>query len=111
MPQVEEQFKQVFLESIDEGLMVLGENSKKAIYFHLQCMFSLKKEDIPDRPEALVKGLKKIFGAGAKAIEEWILESLYQKIGAKYEEKKNHKFEDYLNDAREIIKVCATRNP
>jgi len=109
LSQVEEQFRQVLLEAIDEGLLVLGENSRKAVYFHLQNMFSLKKENVPDRPEVLVKGLKKIFGAGAKAIETWILKSLYQKLGAKYEEKKNSQFEDYLNDAREIIRANATR--
>jgi len=100
----------VLLEAVDEGLLVLGENSRKAIYFHLQNMFSLKKEDIPDRPEALVEGLQKIFGTGAKAIEKWILKSLYKKLGAKCEEKKNSQFEDYLNDAREIIRANATRN-
>jgi len=104
LSQVEERFRQVLLEAIDEGLLMLGENSRKAVYFHLQNMFSLKKEDVPDRPEVLVRGLEKIFGAGAKAIETWILKSLYQKLGAKYEEKKNSQFEDHLNDAREIIR-------
>ena len=108
MSQVEERFKQVLLEAVDEGLLLLGESSREAIYFHLQNMVSLKKEDAPNRPEALVKGLEKIFGAGARAIEKLILKSLYQKLGAKYEEKRNSQFEDYLNDAREIIKANAT---
>jgi len=99
----------VLLEAVDEGLLVLGENSRKAIYFHLQNMVSLKKEDIPDRTEAFAEGLKIIFGTGAKAIEIWIVKSLYQKLGAKYEEKRNSRFEDYLNDAREIIRASATR--
>jgi len=110
LSQVEERFRQVLLEAVDEGLLVLGENSRKAIYFHLQNMVSLKKEDIPDRPEALVEGLEKIFGAGAKAIETFILKSLYRKLGAKYQEKKNSPFEEYLNDAKEIIRTSATRN-
>jgi len=85
------------LEAVDEGLLILGESARKSIYFHLQNTCSLMREDIPNKPEAFAEGLRRIFGAGAKAIEESIVKSLYSKLGIEYKKRKNTGFVDCLN--------------
>jgi hypothetical protein len=87
------------LEAVDDGLLTLGESGRNAIDFHLQSLYSLKREDIPNQPEAFAEGLRKIFGSGAEVIEKATVKSLYHKLGIKYEEKKNCGFMAYLNDA------------
>lgn len=102
---MENRWRQLFLEAVDEGLLILGESSRKAIFFHLQNTYSLTREDIPSKPEVFVEGLRRIFGVGAKVIEESIVRSLYIKLGIKYNEKKNADLLDYLNDLRALSKM------
>ena len=62
-------FENILLESIDEAFESLGENVKKAIYFHLMQKFLISREDIPDKIDAFSDGLEKIFGIGARNLE------------------------------------------
>lgn len=91
-------FKRALLEAVDEGLLTLGESGRKAVYFHLQNLYALKKEDIANKPEVFVEGLRKIFGVGATVIEKVAMKSLCRKFGMKYEERKNFDFLAYLNE-------------
>jgi len=97
--QKEDPRRQVLLEALDQGLLTLGESGMKAIYFHIQNVTSVKREDIPDNLEALQKGLEKIFGEGAKVIETAIVRSLCQKLGIRYKEGKNESFVEKINAA------------
>ncbi len=89
------------MEAVDEGLKVIGESGKQMFFFHLERTYSIKKQDIPRKPEIFAKGLEKIFGAGASVIEKLILETLYSKLGLKYEEKEHYTFVDYLKEIQE----------
>lgn len=101
MPQTEDQFKKILIESIDHALLILGTSIQKSIYFHLKKDYSLTRENIPENMEAFSNGLKSIFGAGGLVIERLILENLCLKLGLKYEKKKNFRFIEGLNRARE----------
>lgn len=94
-------FRKALLEAVDDGLLTLGESGRKAIYFHLQSLYSVKREDIPEHPEAFVESLRKIFGLGAEVIEKAVIKSLYHKLGLKYEEKENVSFLAYLKGAEQ----------
>lgn len=94
-------FRRILLEAIDEGLLTLGKSGREAIYFHLKNSYSLKKEEIPDKPEAFVKDLENLFGLGAEVVEKAIVKNLCLRLGLKYTEKKNYSFLSYLNDAKE----------
>jgi hypothetical protein len=59
----------------------------KAIYFHIQKVTAVRREDIPGNLEALQKGLEKIFGEGAKMTETAIVRSLCQKLVQPKEDK------------------------
>ena len=74
-------FKKLLLEAVDEGLSSLGDSPKKAIYFHLERNFGIKKQDIPDRIEEFTEAIEKIFGHGARILEICIMKHLYEKVG------------------------------
>jgi len=101
MSEKEKDFEKLFIEAVDEGLGTLGESGKHMIFFHLDKSYSVKKHDIPKRPEAFAKGLEKIFGAGATVLERLILKSLYSKLGLEYENLETRPFADYVNYVRE----------
>jgi len=92
-------FDKLFIEAVDEGLGVLGESGRQMIFFHLEKSYSIKRHEIPRKPEAFAAGLEKIFGAGASVLEKLIVKSLYSKLGLKYEDKEERKFADYVKEA------------
>ena len=94
-------FDKLFIEAVDEGLDVLGESGRQMIFFHLEKSHSIKRHEIPKKPEAFATGLEKIFGAGASVLEKLIVKSLYSKLGLKYEDKESRPFADYVNDVKE----------
>lgn len=84
-----EEFENLFMEAVDEGLKSLGESVRHMIFFHLENLYSIKRQDIPKKPEAFAEGLEKIFGVGALVLEKVIVKTLYSKLGLKYEEQKD----------------------
>lgn len=80
-----QEFNQLLLEAIDEGLSKLGESSKQAIYFHLEKRFAIKKQEIPEKIEVFTDAIEKIFGLGANFLEILIMKRLYEKLGSSFE--------------------------
>jgi hypothetical protein len=74
-------FERLLLEAVDEQLTSLGESSKQALYFHLERGFDIKKQEIPQKTEAFVDAMEKIFGQGADYLEILIMKRLHSKIG------------------------------
>lgn len=101
MEEKHKDFEKLFIEAVDEGLNVLGESGRQMIFFHLEKSHSIKRHEIPKKPEAFATGLEKIFGAGATVLEKLIVKSLYSKLGLKYEDKEERPFADYVNDVKE----------
>ena len=97
----EKEFEKLFIEAVDEGLETLGESGKHMIFFHLDKSYSVKRHEIPKKPEAFARGLEKIFGAGASVLERLIVKSLYSKLGLEYEDVESRPFVDYVNHVRE----------
>ena len=90
------------MEAVDEGLKSLGESSRHMIFFHLENSYSLKRHEIPKKPEAFAEGLEKIFGVGASVIEKIIIKTLYSKLGLNYENHKDYTFIDHLKNFKNI---------
>lgn len=78
-------FDQIFLESIDEALSVLGEKAKKSIYYHLDNEFLIPKRDIPRRVNDFSSAIEQIFGEAAQYIEILIMKCLHKKVKGTYE--------------------------
>lgn len=94
-------FNDLFLESLEESLKILiDESAKDRLFSHLEESCLLKEDEISQKPEVLSAELEKIFGVGASKIEGLIIALLYSKLGLKYEEKEEYKFGDYIRDAR-----------
>jgi len=74
-------FEEVLLEAIDEGLSLLGESAKQAVYCHLGKTFKMNRLDIPYRLEEFTDAIEGIFGAGAKILEIQIMKCLFKKVG------------------------------
>jgi len=92
-------FEEVLLEAIDEGLSLLGESSKHAVYFHLEKAFKMNRLDIPYRIEDFTDAIEKLFGPGAKILEIQIMKHLFKKVGYNfkhYPKQKNLTFTEYV---------------
>jgi hypothetical protein len=79
-------FSKILLSAVEESLSSLGDSPKKAILFHLEASFNLKKEKIPTNLTEFAKALEGIFGPGASYLERLIVKRLYEKLGLKFEE-------------------------
>jgi hypothetical protein len=101
MSEKEKDFEKLFMEAVDEGLETLGESGKHMIFFHLDRSYSIKKHEIPKKPEAFAEGLEKIFGAGASVLERLIVRSLCSKLGLRYEDVESRPFADYVKYVKE----------
>ena len=101
MNEKEKDFEKLFMEAVDEGLETLGESGKHTIFFHLEKSYSIKRHEIPKKPEAFARGLEKIFGAGASVLEKLIVKSLCSKLGLKYEDVESRPFADYVKYVKE----------
>jgi len=77
-------FEKVLLESIDEGLGFLGEQTKQAVYLHLKNNYSLNKEDIPYRIKDFTAAIENTFQKGALLLEIKIMKVLFAKTGYRY---------------------------
>lgn len=97
-------FEKILIESVDEGLLALGESPRKAIYFHLERSYSLKKHEIPQKLGVFAFGLEEMFGSGAIVIEKVIMEKLYSKLGLKFKDLKLHEFTHCIKVAKNMWK-------
>ncbi len=92
-------FEEVLLEAIDEGLSLLGNKSKQALYFYLEKTFKMNRRDIPYRIEEFTDAVEKIFGSGARILEIQIMKCLFKKVGytfKHYSKRQDITFNEYV---------------
>ena len=75
-----ENFDQLLLEAIDEGLSGLGEAGKASIYIHLEGLFKIRKQEIPSKLNDFSNALERIFGLGARHLEILCMKNLHAKL-------------------------------
>ena len=73
-------FDQILLEAVDEALLSLGESVKTSIYFHVDDLFKIKKQEVPFRIDDFSWALARIFGLGAQSLEIMFMKSLHSKL-------------------------------
>jgi len=64
------------IECVDRAMDVLGQESKKVLYYHLEKGFGVRRSDIVDRPQEFVNALRSIFGTGAYVLEKAIVKEI-----------------------------------
>jgi hypothetical protein len=103
-------FEQLLLESVDEGLSILGNEPCQALYQYLLTICSLPREEIPSRVEDFVAGLRKSLGGASKVIERMILRKLFQKTGSSFKETIDTEFTEYVADAKRRYEILSHRH-
>jgi hypothetical protein len=103
-------FSQILLECIDEGLSVLGNEPREAVYQFLKTICSLSHEEIPERVPDFAAGLKKALGGASKVIERVILRKLFEKTGSTFRDAPDTDFSEYVLDARRRYEIIAHRH-
>jgi len=96
-------FIEALMESVDEALSVLGEESKQTVYLHLEKKHNLRKQDIPYKIEEFSEALELLFGNAAKIVQVLIMKSLFKKIKqpiALLATSKTLDFNDYIQSTR-----------
>lgn len=66
----------IVLDIVDEALEPLGETSKRVIFWHLENRYNVSRRDIPHKPEEFLAALREMFGAGAKILEQRMINAL-----------------------------------
>lgn len=98
------------MECIDDGLSVLGNEPRQAVYQYLLTMCSLPRETIPERVSDFALGLKRALGGASKVIERLILRKLFERAGGSLREIPDTDFAEYVSDARRRFEVAAHRH-
>ncbi len=102
-------FSELLLECIDEGLSILGNEPREAVYQFLRTICSLQRDDIPNRVPDFETGLKKALGGASKVIERLILRRLFEKSGTSFREIPDTDFNEYVLDAKRRFEILSHR--
>ena len=92
--------RSLILEAVDDGLLVLGENARHALYYQIEKRFGIRREEIPHRIDGFHKALENLFGPPCKILEKIIAKELYSKLGLRFKERKSWAIADYLEDIK-----------
>jgi len=63
-------FNCLLAKAVDESLSFLGEPAKYSIYFHLECPFGLRREEMPKRPEVFAENLRASLRMGQYTLKD-----------------------------------------
>jgi len=100
----EKSFNRVLVETVDDVIRsLLGEAVASVVLYHLEKDFSLRIEDVPERPDRFEYAMKDLFREGASIIEERIIEELYRRIGLNYVRVRGYSFADYIKEAKKSM--------
>lgn len=102
-------FNKLLLEAIDAALSLLGDYSKKIVYFHLEENFNIERQDIPDKIEEFAIAIERVFGQSARILEIEIMKNLFVKMGSTFEyfpKRDDLLFVDYIDAARIYARAC-----
>jgi aspartyl/asparaginyl-tRNA synthetase len=98
----EDSFDAIMMEAVDEVFSSIGHSCKQAIYFQLENIFTIKRQEIPLKIEDFANAIEQLFGIGAKFVEMKIIEVLHKKTqGFMYFPKKEELlFTEYVASLR-----------
>jgi hypothetical protein len=99
----QERFNRVLLGAIDGGLSSLGDSPRKAVFYHLEASFRLKRENTPLNLAEFQQVLERIFEPAAPNLEKTIIRCLYERLGLGFEELGHVDFVAYVDDAKRRV--------
>lgn len=94
----------MLIESVQETITdVLGASVIPAIWYHYQVFFSITRDKIPYRLDALFSSLKKTFGIGGETLGRIIIKKLYAKAEVPLNYVPQRPFTDYVEELKQIL--------
>jgi len=101
----ENKFNKLLASIIDNSLKeVFNEDAASAIYTYLKSNYALNQEEIPQKLDVFVDGLREFLSTGAYPVEHFILENLYSNL--KYTGDLEINSESDLEDSITNLKNC-----
>ncbi len=95
------EYRPLLLEAVDDGLLILGEGGRRALYFQIEKRYGIKREEIPHKIDKFHEALENMFGPPCKILEEIIAKEVYGKLGLRFKKYKGWTFIDYLEEIKE----------
>jgi hypothetical protein len=97
-------FRDVLLQSIDDGLLVPGEIVRAAIYNRVERSYQIRREEIPEKLELFHKALRDLLAAGGEVLERLIAKNLYRRLDLNFNQHENWTLLDYVDEAKKAHK-------
>jgi len=103
-PQVDKEFNDVLVESIDETLtVILDRATVDALYAYLQKIHSISRDEVPYKLDILSTTLEKLFGAGAPSMTKAIARRFYLKLGLRFTGNPSRTLLEYVHEAKKQL--------
>ena len=74
------EFNQILLQAIDEAFSTLSNDNNQAIYNHLESIFKIKTQELPNKLTEFTDAIEQTFGLAAGLIEIRIMAKLHAKV-------------------------------
>ena len=97
------QFENLYDESVDEALSVLGPHIANLIKFYVNEKYSVKLNDTHCDPQAFTEALKSVIDGATTVVQRPMLRILYGKIGIEPHFVITENFEKKILEAKEIF--------
>ena len=91
---------ETLLQAVDDGLLVLGQGLRMAIYKRIESTYQVRREDIPDKLLTFHRALQDLLGSGAKMMERLIARDLYSRLGLDFIEHDDWTLIDFMHYAK-----------
>lgn len=99
------EFRNALLDSVDYGLLVLGEIVRQTIYNRLESNYQIERTEIPEKLEGFHAALAGIFGRRGIVVERLVAKKLCDRLRLKFEDHENWTIVDYVNHAKKAVRV------
>ena len=102
-PMVESTFNEALVRAIDFAFGSLGDSCKKALFFHLDQIFRLQKQDMPARIKEFNDAILFLLKDGGKFLETLIVKKLCEDLGVSYGQVSDLDFLEALVEVKSIV--------
>jgi hypothetical protein len=99
------EFSKLLLDAVDHALLVLGETARLAIYDCVESSYQIRREEIPEKLEAVHGALTDLLGKGGNMVERVAAENLYKSLHLTFEPNEDWTLIDYVNHAKRVMSV------
>ena len=93
---------ETLLQAVDDGLLVLGEGPRMAIYGYIESSYQVRRENNPDKLLTFHRALQDLLGSGAKMMERLIARDLYSRLGLDFIEHNGWTLIDFMHHAKKF---------